>query len=207
MSVSSEWDLLVFATALSIAAFSPGPSLAAIVAMVLSNGARRAIWFSVGVICGDLTWLILSLSGLALITQQFPMIFVAIKWAGVFYLAYMAIKIWRSPPVATKTSIPSEDKNRTSNIISGFSVTMGNPKAMLFYLALLPTLVKAEQLSITTALSLGLIVIAVLTAVFAFYIVAASKARQLMASSQSIQTFNRATATALLSAAAWIAAK
>lgn len=207
MAVSSEWDLLVFATALAIAASAPGPSLAAIVAMVLSNGARQAIWFSIGVICGDLTWLTLSLSGLALITQKFPMIFVMIKWAGVFYLMYLAIKIWHSPPIATAAKITTEEKNRLGSIVSGFSVTMGNPKAILFYLALLPTLIKAEQLSLTTAISLGLIVIAVLTIVFACYILAASKARQLMANNQSVRSFNRATATALLSAAIWIAAK
>ncbi|MCP4378197.1 MAG: LysE family transporter, partial [bacterium] len=91
-----EWDFLVFVAALSVAAFSPGPGLAAIVATVLAGGARRAVWFCVGVVFGDLTWLLLSLSGLALIAQQIPVIFVAIKWAGVTYLVYLAVKIWRT---------------------------------------------------------------------------------------------------------------
>ena len=57
------WDFLVFAGALSVAAFSPGPGLAAIVATVLAKGARSTIWFCVGVILGDLVWLSLSLGG------------------------------------------------------------------------------------------------------------------------------------------------
>ena len=74
-----EWDLLVFAAALGLAASTPGPGLAAIVTTVLAKGVRPAIWFCTGVIAGDLFWLLLSLSGLALITQQFPVIFIAIK--------------------------------------------------------------------------------------------------------------------------------
>lgn len=203
----ADWNILVFATALGIAAFSPGPSLAAVVAMVLSSGARRAAWFCVGVIIGDLTWLLLSLSGLALVTQQFPMIFVFIKWAGVFYLAYIAINIWRAPPMATNTQLLIQKGNISHGVMSGFSVTMGNPKAMLFYLALLPTLITVEHLSILTIAALCLIVITVLATVFTFYITAASKAGQMLTRRQSVQTFNRVTAATLISAAVWIATK
>jgi len=100
-----DWDLLVFMGALGIAAFSPGPGLAAVVATVLAGGAKRALWFCGGVILGDLAWLALSLSGLAVIAQQVPVVFTIIKWVGVAYLAYLAVRIWRAPaggnPAAT----------------------------------------------------------------------------------------------------------
>lgn len=51
------WDYLVFVAALSVAAFSPGPGLAAIVATVLAQRARKTVWFCLGIIIGDLVWL------------------------------------------------------------------------------------------------------------------------------------------------------
>ena len=84
------WDFLVFLGALSLAAFSPGPGLAAIVATVLARGARSTAWFCAGVILGDIVWLSLSLGGLAILAQQIPAIFIIIKWAGVVYLLWLA---------------------------------------------------------------------------------------------------------------------
>jgi threonine/homoserine/homoserine lactone efflux protein len=202
-----EWDLLVFVAALSVAAFSPGPGLAATVATVLARGARVAVWFCVGVIAGDLAWLALSLSGLALIAQKIPIVFVAIKWAGIAYLIYIAAKIWRSSPDATNTISQPREKSVATRVLAGFSITMGNPKAMLFYIALLPSLVSPERISIPMVMSLFLAVIAVLTTVFVIYVFAAEKTRSVMTSNQSVQTFNRVTATALGGAAIWIGTK
>ncbi|GLQ28859.1 LysE family translocator [Sulfitobacter pacificus] len=202
-----DWDFVVFVGALSIAAFSPGPGLAALVATVLANGARRSIWFCVGIICGDLVWLSMSLSGLALIAQQIPAVFTTIKWAGVAYLVYLAVKLWTTPADAAQVSTGSKERGALVRILSGFSITMGNPKAMLFYLALLPSIVTPESLNASMVISLALAVIIVLGTVFAVYVYAAEKARSALTSAQSIRTFNRITGTALGGAAVWIAAK
>lgn len=202
-----EWDFFVFAAALGVAAFSPGPGLAAVVATVLASGARKTIWFCVGVIVGDLVWLMLSVSGLAIVAQQYPSVFIAIKWSGVAYLIYLAIKLWKSPVKIDESNRRSTEKCCFSRILSGFSITMGNPKAMLFYIALLPSLVDPDSVSIPLFLSLMLAVVVVLTAVFSVYIFAAIKARNILSGSQSQQNFKRVTATALGGAAVWIATK
>lgn len=202
-----EWDIWVFMFALGVAACLPGPGLAAIVATVLTEGARVAMWFCIGVIAGDLVWLTLSLSGLALIAQQIPIVFVAIKWTGVTYLIYLAVKIWRSSP-DPDTAVPASRKKTVAvRALSGFSVTMGNPKMMLFYIALLPSIVSPERLSVPMVLSLVCAVIIVLGLVFSVYILAAEKARRFITSKQSVRTFNRVTASALGGAAIWIATK
>ncbi|MEP1930737.1 MAG: LysE family translocator [Roseibium sp.] len=200
-----DWNFLVFVGALSIAAFSPGPGLAALVATVFANGARKASWFCVGIVLGDLAWLALSLSGLALIAQQVPTVFLAIKWIGVLYLVYLVIKIWRSPPEATQFDTKTKERGALARLLAGFSITMGNPKAMLFYLALLPSIVSPDSLSIPLVTALVLAVIGVLSVVLVVYALAAEKARSLMTSSQSVRTFNRITASALGGAATWIA--
>lgn len=202
-----DWDFLVFLAAFSVAVFTPGPGLAAMVATVLAGGARRAIWFCVGMIGGDLTWLALSLSGLALIASQIPIVFTAIKWAGVAYLVYLALKIWRSSPLVDNRVTQPRQKNAVARILAGYSVTMGNPKAMLFYLALLPNLMDPQRISIAMVLSLCMAVIIILALAFTTYALAAEKARRAMNSNQSLQKLNRITATALGGTALWIATR
>ncbi|GAA6194216.1 LysE family translocator [Ruegeria litorea] len=202
-----EWDFWVFVAALSVAAFTPGPGLAAIVATTLATGARKTLWFCAGVIVGDLVWLLLSISGLAVIAQKIPLIFQCIKWAGVAYLIYLAWKIWSSPVAMGTGAAMTREKSNLARVLAGFSVTMGNPKAMLFYLALLPNLISPEHMSGPLILSLCLAVVCVLGGVFAFYMLAAQQARNKMKNSKTVRRFNRLTATALGGAAIWIAGK
>ena len=189
-----DWNFVVFVGALGIAAFSPGPGLATLIATVLANGALRSVWFCVGIICGDLVWLTLSLSGLALIAQQIPIVFAVIKWAGVTYLIYLAVKLWTTSVDTAQESSGSKKRGALAQVLSGFSITMGNPKAMLFYLALLPSIVTPESLNAQMVIVLALTVVFVLSAAFAVYVYAAQKVRRAITSARSIKTFNRAQA-------------
>lgn len=202
-----DWNFIVFVGALSVAAFSPGPGLAALVATVLAIGARKSIWFCVGIILGDLVWLTFSLSGLALIAQQIPVVFSIIKWAGVAYLIYLAFRLWTALDEAARASTKSTERGALKRMLAGLSITMGNPKAMLFYLALLPSIVTPESLNAQMVAALAMSVVLVLSTVFAVYVYAAERARKAMTSAQSIKTFNRITGTALGGAAAWIATR
>lgn len=202
-----DMDLVVFLIALGIAAASPGPALAAIIATVLSGGALRAIWFSVGIALGDIVWLAFSIGGLALITQKIPMIFIAIKIAGIVYLLYLAFKIWNSTPEENDLPFETEEQSIITRLLAGFSITMGNPKVMLFYLALLPSIINLENVSAGKFLALIASVFVVLGIVFTVYILLASKARQIFTSKGSVSVLNKATATAMGGAAVWIASK
>ena len=174
-----DWNFLVFVGALSIAAFSPGPGLAALVATVLANGARKASWFCAGIVLGDLAWLTLSLSGLALIAQQIPIVFLAIRWIGVLYLLYLAVKIWRASPETTQFVARAKERRVLTRLFAGFSITMGNPKAMLFYLALLPSIVEPDNLTFPLVAALALAVVGILSLVLLVYALAAEKSTKL----------------------------
>jgi threonine/homoserine/homoserine lactone efflux protein len=93
-----------------------------------------------GLILGDMVYLTAVILGLAFIAQTFTTAFMLIKIAGALYLGYIAWKLW------TTGLLPHniEAKGSTSlamSFLSGLFVTLGNPKTMLFYVALVPTLV------------------------------------------------------------------
>ena len=133
--------LLVFAAAYALAVASPGPGIAAVVGQVLGRGIRAAPALVAGILIGDLIWFTCAALGLAALAQAYAGIFLAIKWVGVAYLAFLAWKMWTSPVDALQASADRKDISHVQLFISGLSLTLGNPKAIAFFMALLPAIV------------------------------------------------------------------
>lgn len=199
-------SLIVFATALFLAAASPGPGIAAIVARVLGHGPTKAAVFAVGVALGDLVWLSFAVGGLAVLAQTFYWLFLTVKWAGICYLLYIAWKMWHAP-VKPITGGKPTDERPTTLLLGGLSVTMGNPKTMVFYLALLPTLVDLTRLSWLGFVELAGMVALVLAVVFGAYILLAARARRMLASPERLRRVHRGSALAMCGAAGWVATR
>ncbi len=86
-------------------------------------------------------------------------------------------------------------------------MTLGNPKVMVFYLALLPNIIDLETVTVWGWLELSLVVLGVLTVVFGSYVVLAARTRRLFTSPRAMRMVNRGTGVVMASAAAAIAAK
>jgi threonine/homoserine/homoserine lactone efflux protein len=199
--------LLVFATALFIAAASPGPGIAAIVARVLGRGPQGAVAFSIGVALGDVVWLTFAILGLAAIAQAFHGVFLAIKYAGAAYLLYIAYKLWTAPIEALDTKAETAAERPSRLLLGGLALTLGNPKPIVFYLALLPTLLDLTQVTILGYAELVAATFAVLALVFAIYIGLAARARRLFTSPKALRILNKSTGAVMAGAAAAIAAR
>jgi threonine/homoserine/homoserine lactone efflux protein len=200
-------SLLVYAAALSVAAASPGPGIAAIVARVLGRGARGALAFSAGVAMGDVVWLTFAIGGLAVLAQAFHALFVAIKWAGVGYLLYLAWRMWTTPVVAREVEADLRRERSSSLFAAGLAVTMGNPKVMVFYVALLPTIVDVARVDLPGWAALSAVTLAVLAVVFGAWIGLAARARRLFRSPRALRRMHRGSALAMGGAAAWVATR
>ncbi|WP_102226255.1 LysE family translocator [Acidimangrovimonas sediminis] len=199
-------SLLIFAAALAVAAGSPGPSIAALVARVLSRGARDVLPFLAAMWVGEAIWLSLAVWGLSAIAHGMQPLFAAIRWAGVAYLLYLAWKMWRAPAETDDAALPSRAEPWRM-FAAGFAVTLGNPKIMLFYLALVPTILDLARLDVGGWAELTLTMTAVLIAVDLSWVLLASRARRLLRSPRAIRATNRGSAVVMAGAASLIAAK
>ena len=139
--------LLIFAGALALAAGSPGPSIAALVARVISRGNQGVIPFIAAMWIGEAIWLALAVFGLSVIAQTFYWAFLTIKYLGLCYLAYLAYKMWTAPVTVKEDELPKADSSFRL-FLTGLAVTLGNPKIMFFYLALLPTFIDLAHVSL-----------------------------------------------------------
>ncbi len=199
-------EYLPYAIALAIAAAIPGPGIAACVGKALGSGFRPATYFATGLVLGDLFYLTLAVLGLAAVAAAFSGIFVVIKVAGAIYLVYLAWSFWRAGIDPDKVEARRGNGFWTS-LFGGFAVTLGNPKTIIFYMALLPTVVKLDEVNLERYLWLALATIVVLYLVVIPYIALAAKARDFLRNPRALKALNRGAAGAMAGAAAYIVLK
>jgi threonine/homoserine/homoserine lactone efflux protein len=198
--------LLVFALALIVAAGTPGPSIAALVARVLTNGFRDVLPFLAAMWIGEALWLTCAVAGLAVIARSFGMVFVALKFIGVAYLLFLAWKMWRAPANVQGSELPSA-RSPWRMFVAGLLVTLGNPKIMMFYLALLPTIIDVSRIGTVAWFELTLTMLIVLMAVDFGWALLATRARKLLTTRRAVKIANRASATVMAGVAAAIATR
>jgi threonine/homoserine/homoserine lactone efflux protein len=199
-------SLMIFAGALFVAAGSPGPSIAALVARVIAKGFRDVLPFLAAMWIGEAIWLSLAVFGLAFVAQTFHLAFVIVKYLGVAYLVYLAWKMWTAPVDVRDGSMPRQD-SPAKLFLAGMAVTLGNPKIMMFYLALLPTIIDLASVTLVGWLELTLTMAVVLIAIDVGWVIAAAQARKLLKSRRAMKIANRISATTMAGAAAAIAAR
>ncbi|SHF71023.1 Threonine/homoserine/homoserine lactone efflux protein [Kaistia soli DSM 19436] len=199
--------LLIFALALAVAAFAPGPGIAAIVGRVLGRGRDGAVAFVSGMAIGDIAWLTLAVLGLAVLAETFREVFMLVKYAGAAYLLYLAVRMWTAPAEASQIAPARGRESHARLFLAGIAVTMGNPKTMIFYLALLPSLVDLARIDALAFVELALVTLAVLALVFGFYIVLALRARSLITSPRALKLVHRGSGAVMAGAAVAIATR
>ena len=199
--------LVLFAGTLLVAAASPGPGIAALVAQVIGKGAHSAPAFAAGLILGDLVWLAVAILGLAVVAQTFHAIFLVIKYAGAAYLVYLAYRMWTAPVEARNVAATVRRDGRLRLFCAGLALTLGNPKVVAFYLALLPSLIDLPRVGLLGYVELASISVVVLTVVFGAYALAAARARAMFRSPRAMRLLNRTGGTMMAGAAVAVATK
>jgi threonine/homoserine/homoserine lactone efflux protein len=198
--------LTLFAGALLINAGSPGPSIAALVARVVTRGIGSVLPFLAAMWIGELLWLALAVGGLSYIAEKFYTVFAILKYCGVAYLLYLAWKMWTAPVDTGGTTIPEAD-SALRLFLTGMALTLGNPKIMVFYLALLPALIDLSRIGVIGLVELLAVALAVMVFVDLAWAFAADWARRWIRSKRAMRIANRTSATAMGGAALVIATR
>ena len=195
--------LLVFAAVFGVACASPGPTIVALVARVIGKGTGGTPFFCLGLLLGDLMWLACAVLGLAALAEVFHPIFLVIKYLGAAYLLYLGWKLWTlpsTPPLNTELAKDPDDQPIVG-IASSLTLTLGNPKTMLFYIALLPTVVVLTNLSWLGFAELGGVVVVIYSLVLSSYVAFAARSRRLIGNKRAMRMVNRASGTIMAGAA------
>jgi threonine/homoserine/homoserine lactone efflux protein len=197
---------IAYASALAIAAALPGPGVTALVGRALGSGFKSSLFMAFGLLLGDVFYLTAAVLGLALLAQTFGVAFLVMKWLGVAYLLWLTWQFWRAG--ISLTSVDArKDEGFVTSFLAGLTVTLGNPKTMIFYLALTPTLVDLQTITLSEYAVLATLTASVLLIVLVPYLVLAAKARLLLQAPRALKLLNRVAAACLGGAAVAIATR
>lgn len=199
--------LLTFCAVYALAVATPGPGIAAIIARSLAHGARGAPAFMAGFVMGDLVWFTIAATGLAALAKTAATLFIAIKWAGVAYLLFLAWKLWTAP--AERVEVRDDDNRQHGwrAFVASFMLTLANPKAILFFVALLPTVIDLASMNVLRFLEITAAIAIVQPLVLGSYVLLAARARQLFTTPSAVRRLNRGSGLAMAGAAAVIATR
>lgn len=197
--------LLVFIAAYATAVASPGPGVAATVARSLGQGMRGAAGWIAGFVIGDLIWFWAAALGLAMVAKAHSGILDVVRYAGAAYLIFVAWKLWTAPAGTIETEPVGGEEPFWRPCLAALALTLGNPKVIVFFMAILPSVVDLATLTLAEVAWLSAVIAIVLSLVMLSYSLAGARARSLFKRPGAIRIVNRITGTAMVGAAVAIA--
>lgn len=199
-------SLCIFLLVLGAGAAIPGPDIVAILARALSHGFKNTLALISGILFGHALWTVAAALGLVVLVQTLGSAFVVIKFAAAIYLIYLAWNLWNTHTEATLSSADNSN-DRRSGFISGLLISLSNPKAMIFFGTVMPTVLPIANLTVLQLVLVLFLSTTTMFIVFGTWAAVASRARIALQNASSRRALNRGSALALAGAGIAIAAR
>ena len=194
-------NIFAFSLAMFLLAITPGPGVFATISRALSSGFLNASFVVMGIVIGDIIFLLLAIFGLSAIASILGDFFILVKYLGGIYLLFLGYKILTSKEQETNLKGIYE-LSRKKNFLTGLIITLSNPKVLLFYLGFLPTFINLQTLTAIDIFIISTVVTIVLGGVMLAYAYSASSAKNLFKSKSSKRKMNIAAGSVMISAGA-----
>jgi threonine/homoserine/homoserine lactone efflux protein len=198
--------MLAFAAAMLLLSLSPGAGLAAILSRALGSGAKAGFAVTTGLILGDFTFMAIAMIGLSAVASAMGPMFQVVKYAGAAYLLWLGYRAFKTSDQTIEITA-QQSAALWKDVALGLFVTMGNPKPILFYGALLPTFLDMTAIGPTDFLILGTLVSVISFVVYGGYIFMVERSRRVLASTRAVKRLNQATGAMLIGSGIVVAAR
>lgn len=131
-------DLLLYCGALFILFLTPGPVLLALTARGLSGGFHAAWPLAMGVAIGDIVWPLVAILGISWILSVFDIFMAVLRWVACGVFIVMGWALIRHAGQAITSNSRLTRPGMWAGFLAGIAAILGNPKAVLFYMGVLP---------------------------------------------------------------------
>ncbi|WP_028241462.1 homoserine/homoserine lactone efflux protein [Stutzerimonas azotifigens] len=197
---------LAFLVACWVISLSPGAGAIASMSSGLQYGFWRGYWNALGLQLGLALQIAIVAAGVGAVLATSALAFTLIKWFGVAYLVWLAVKQWQALPA----ELPGGEAPRAAGrplalVLRGFLVNASNPKAVVFMLAVLPQFIDPQRPLLEQYLVIGATMVAVDLIVMAGYTGLAARVLRLLRTPRQQRLMNRTFASLFVAAAALLA--
>jgi threonine/homoserine/homoserine lactone efflux protein len=132
--------------AMFILAIIPSVSVLAVSARSAAYGLIHGVFTTIGIVVGDIFFILLAILGLSLLAETMGSLFVLVKYLGGAYLIWLGIRLWKSKSKAVEAEGIIES-SLLSSFLTGLFITLGDQKAILFYLSFFPAFLDLSTIS------------------------------------------------------------
>lgn len=147
--------------AMVVLAFIPSVSVLAVSTRSAAYGFIHGVFTTMGIVVGDIFFILLAILGLAVLADAMGSLFVLVKYLGGAYLIWLGIQVWRSRSKAVKAEEMIEP-SLLSSFLAGLFITLGDQKAILFYLGFFPAFLDLSAISyFDTGIIIAIAIVAV----------------------------------------------
>jgi homoserine/homoserine lactone efflux protein len=151
------WEMwLAFTVTEMVLCFTPGPAVLLVLSQALARGTVASIWSNLGVLGGNTVYFILSATGLGAVLMASYELFSAIRWIGAAYLIWLGVTAFLgTSPVLSLAPRGDAPRGAWRMFVNGVVLQTANPKALLFFTALLPQFVDPRESLVVQVAILG----------------------------------------------------
>ncbi len=188
-----QWQLwLAFLGAAILISVSPGAGAILTMATGSAHGVRRTYWSITGLEIGLMAQLVLVAVGLGAALANSVLAFTIIKWLGVAYLIYLAIRQWRTARFDLSAQLGQQADDRPfPMVVRGCLVNITNPKGLVFLLAVLPQFVVPTAPLLPQYVLIGVTMVAVDLVVMGGYAALAARLLRWLSTPRQQTVLNR----------------
>lgn len=164
MQSSMTYNSIAAFGVMIVGASIPSVSVLAVSARSAAFGFRHGVYTTIGIVVGDIVFIILAIYGLSVLAELMGSRFIMVKYLGGVYLIGLGIALWRTRSKAERAEGVEKynGSSRLSSFLTGLLITLGDQKAILFYLGFLPAFI---DLSTVSFIDTGIIILMAVVAI------------------------------------------
>lgn len=198
-------SLLGFLLTCTIIELTPGPNMAYLATLSLANGWRAGLAAVAGIAIGLSVYGVAAALGLAALIDQSPLLYETLRWGGVIYLFWLAWDAWTTETEIAPEQAGSDVGTMRTAFRRGLVTNLLNPKAGIFYVAVVPSFVVSAGHVMTQTLVLTGVFAAVATIIHTAIVLLASRLHDLVSDPSRRRPARRIMAIVLAAIAIWFA--
>lgn len=176
-------SLLAFAAGMTLLAVSPGPGLAAVLSRSMVSGIKSGAMVVLGLVIVDFLFLGLAVIGMSAIATVLGPLFQFVKYGAALYLIWLGYQTFKAAGKIVSIT-PATATSYVKDIGLGAMVTLGNPKAILFYSAFLPTFFNVSQIQLVDLIAICAVIFTISFLVYGTYMLLVGRVRRTFGSTK-----------------------
>jgi threonine/homoserine/homoserine lactone efflux protein len=203
--IEPSLDWAGFALAVLLIELTPGPNMAWLVTLTLSEGRRAGLGAIAGVAAGLAANAALSVLAASLVLSAGEGLTQAVSLLAAAMMAWLAWEAWREVGESSQAATPRSGSGRYA--VAGFVINLVNPKSALFLITVMPQFVAGGRPSLAQGFTLAALSVGIATAVHLGLVLLAEHGRSALMAEARARAVRRGLALAMLGVAAWFIAK